>query len=154
MIGYDGGRGIVHILDFEALENVENLVSGMEVVVDYNCALAALFKGNQFHVDHTYIDQIPMIHDTFDELTTAALWRVTVSPISAEAESLILPGQEADSFHNRWLHYFLAGKDTPSHGVWPSAGSVSSEIAVLAHGIECHARVLADSFDQIGHKLW
>lgn len=41
--GLDGGEGIVQILDFKALENVKNAVSGMKVVVNY-CALAASLK--------------------------------------------------------------------------------------------------------------
>lgn len=43
-VGFDGGEGIVHILNLKALENVKNAMSGMEVIVNYSCALAALLK--------------------------------------------------------------------------------------------------------------
>lgn len=66
-VGFDGGEGIVHILDLEALENVKNAVSRMEVIVNYSCALAGLLEENLFYDDiYTYIDQIPLIHDTVD----------------------------------------------------------------------------------------
>lgn len=35
-VGFDGGGGVVHILDFKALEKVKNAVSGMKVVVNYS----------------------------------------------------------------------------------------------------------------------
>lgn len=43
-VGLDGVGGVVHIFDFKALEKVKNAVSGMEIVVNYSCTLAALLK--------------------------------------------------------------------------------------------------------------
>ncbi len=41
---------------------------------------------------HTNIDQIPIVHNTADELPAGASRGVAVSPVGPEAESFVFPG--------------------------------------------------------------
>lgn len=65
----------------------------------------------------TNVDQVPVIHDLLNQLSTWACGIVALGPVFTQPVCLVLPGQETDSFDNCGLNNFTSGEDTPGQSV-------------------------------------
>src|SRR5687768_4064900 len=98
----------------------------------------------------TNVDEVPLIHHLFEQQTAGCVGVITVSPVNTEAESLIPPGEEADTLHDGGLHDLLAGEDTPGHSVRTIAGRVGVEVTIFGHSIVCEVGVVLEATDHLG----
>lgn len=82
MAVHDGlcAGGIVHVLEFQALEKFEDVKCLVEVIVHYDCQSAEGITVYSMWL--TDVNEIPGIHDIVNQMSTWAHSGMTFSPIS------------------------------------------------------------------------
>ena len=82
MAVHDGlcAGGLVHVLDFQALEEFKDVKCLVEVIVHYNRQSAEGITVPSVWL--TDVNEIPGIHDTVNQMSTWAHSGMTFSPIS------------------------------------------------------------------------
>ena len=101
----------------------------------------------------TNVNEVPFVHDVVDKLAAGGVGLEAVSPVYTQAESLVLPGEEADALDNGGLDNLLAGEDTPGDGIGAVRGGVGLELSIFGDGVVGQVGVGFDALDDLFNHL-